>query len=88
MEVRNKDEQFILSTHFADWSKGGVSRLWLGVRCHVDIHTGDAHWLSHSTEMAPVYNQWGDNEPAEEQSCKIAYPIVSQKLKKNLFENL
>jgi len=65
MEINNKEEEFILSTHFPDWTMAGVSRLWLGVRCSVG-YNGRAEWKSHSTGKVPNYAEWGANEPSED----------------------
>ena len=46
LEVNSDDEQFILTTHFKDWNKAGVTRLWLGLRCHPDYADGKAAWKS------------------------------------------
>ena len=83
MEVNNKEEQFILSTHFKDWAMAGVSRLWLGVRCSVNYHTSEAMWLSHSTDMAPTYSQWGENEPAEDCDGKPVFTTYECEYEKN-----
>ena len=67
LEVESADEQFILSTHFNDWKNAGVTDLWLGIRCKVLEYGGySAKWVSHSTDSQPIYNQWADDEPADD----------------------
>lgn len=72
MEIANKEEQFILSTHFTDWNKAGVTRLWLGLRCSVGSDSR-AEWRSHSTGYPPSYTEWGANEPPEDCDAKPMY---------------
>ena len=73
LELNNADEQFILTTHFKDWNKAGVTRLWLGLRCSTD-YTGNVIWNSQSNGHPPRYSDWGDDEPSKDCDGK---PIIT-----------